>query len=107
MRSYPEGHPNSRLHGHTYKVEVLVEGRVDEANGFVMPFEDLEKSIQSVRGKIDHSFLNELPGLEDPTSERIARFIWNDLAAALPGLKAVHIGRESIGIRVSYYGKEL
>jgi 6-pyruvoyltetrahydropterin/6-carboxytetrahydropterin synthase len=82
----PEGHKCRRLHGHSYRVEVHVEGPVQEGAGWVMDFGELREAFEPLRVQLDHNYLNELPGLENPTSEVLARWIWGHLKPRLPQL---------------------
>jgi 6-pyruvoyltetrahydropterin/6-carboxytetrahydropterin synthase len=84
----PEGHKCRRLHGHSYRVEVHVGGVVDPEAGWVMDFADIAAAWAPLREQLDHHYLNEVPGLANPTSEVLARWIWDRLASSLP-LRAV------------------
>ena len=86
-----EGHKCARLHGHSYQVTVHVEGTIDDERGWVIDFGDISAVVQPVIAEIDHRYLNEILGLENPTSEVLARWIWYRLAGVLPGLSAVTI----------------
>ncbi|NJC70857.1 6-carboxytetrahydropterin synthase QueD [Planosporangium thailandense] len=85
----PEGHKCARLHGHSYRVEVYVSGEVDPSAGWVMDFAELKAAWAPLDKQLDHYYLNEVPGLENPTSENLAAWIWDRLAAALPLSKIV------------------
>jgi 6-pyruvoyltetrahydropterin/6-carboxytetrahydropterin synthase len=80
----PEGHKCARLHGHSYRVRVHVVGDVDRDAGWVMDFGDIKKAFQPILEQLDHYYLNEISGLENPTSEILARWIWCRLADRLP-----------------------
>ena len=80
----PGDHKCSRLHGHSYRVEVHVHGEVDPATGWVMDFADVKAAFQPIHDQLDHYYLNEVPGLDNPTSENVARWIWDRLTEALP-----------------------
>jgi 6-pyruvoyltetrahydropterin/6-carboxytetrahydropterin synthase len=84
----PAGHKCARLHGHSYRVEVHVSGQVSPDTGWVMDFGDLGEACRPVREQLDHYYLNDIPGLENPTSEVLARWIWDRLAAELAGAPA-------------------
>ncbi len=84
----PEGHKCSRLHGHSFRVQIWVRGPVD-ANGWVMDFADLKAAFKPTYERLDHHYLNEIPGLENPTSEVLARWIWNELKGSLALLSKV------------------
>ncbi|GAA0425986.1 6-carboxy-5,6,7,8-tetrahydropterin synthase [Acrocarpospora corrugata] len=80
----PEGHKCARLHGHSYRLEVRISGAVDPSMGWIMDFGDLKAAVNPVIVQLDHYYLNEVPGLENPTSENLARWVWDRLADALP-----------------------
>jgi 6-pyruvoyltetrahydropterin/6-carboxytetrahydropterin synthase len=80
----PEGHKCARLHGHSYRVEIHVSGELDPEAGWVMDFADVKAAFRPLHDQLDHRYLNEVPGLDNPTSENLARWIWARLAGALP-----------------------
>ena len=82
----PEGHKCARLHGHSFRVTVYVDGPVDSRLGWVMDFAEIKSAFQPLLDRLDHHFLNEIEGLENPTSENLARWIWNRLKPTLPQL---------------------
>ncbi len=85
----PIGHKCGRLHGHSYRVAVHVEGQVAEETGWVQDFAELSCAVEPLLQQLDHFYLNEVEGLENPTSEVLARWIWDRLRGALPGLSQV------------------
>ena len=87
----PEGHPCGRLHGHTYTVVLGLEGELDPELGWVEDFGAVKRAFQPLREQLDHRFLNEIEGLENPTSENLAMWIWRRLEPSLPGLSAVMV----------------
>jgi 6-pyruvoyltetrahydropterin/6-carboxytetrahydropterin synthase len=87
----PAGHKCARLHGHSFLVRLSVEGEAPEPAGWVMDFAELKDVFRPVLEQLDHHYLNEIPGLENPTSENIARWIWRQLKPALSGLCRVEI----------------
>jgi 6-pyruvoyltetrahydropterin/6-carboxytetrahydropterin synthase len=87
----PASHKCHRLHGHSFRVEVHVAGEPDGQNGWIMDFADLKLAFAPVFDALDHRYLNEVPGLENPTSEHLARWIWAKLKPGLPGLSKVVI----------------
>ena len=91
LPNVPVGHRCLRLHGHSYKVDVVVTGPVDEHTGWVVDFFDIEAAFQPLLLTLDHHLLNEIPGLENPTAENIAIWIWTRLGPALPGLVSVTV----------------
>lgn len=82
----PESHPCSRVHGHSFGIEIHVSGPVDPDTGWVIDFAELDVAFAPLREQLDHRYLNDIPGLENPTSERLAQWLWQRLKAALPGL---------------------
>ena len=84
-------HPCARVHGHTFTVRLTVTGPVHPTTGFVADFADVQRAFTPVHAALDHRFLNDVPGLENPTSEHLAMWIWNRLVGALPNLSAVEI----------------
>lgn len=86
------GHKCARLHGHSYQVDIHVAGDLDPHLGWIMDFADLKAVFAPVFEQLDHRYLNDIPGLENPTAENIARWIWARLEPTLPGLSRVVIG---------------
>lgn len=89
LPSAPEGHKCRRLHGHTFFVTIHVSGAVDPKSGWIIDFADIKSAFAPLLDRFDHHLLNEIPGLEIPTSENMAIYIWNELKEALPGLSKV------------------
>jgi len=101
----PEGHKCARLHGHTYHLAVHVAGPADARLGWLMDFADIEKAFAPIEGELDHRYLNEIPGLENPTSEILVRWIWRRLKPALPQLSELVL-RETCTAGCVYRGEE-
>jgi len=99
----PEGHKCRRLHGHSFRVVVHVEGDVDPDAGWVIDFATIGEAFEPVREDLDHRYLNEIAGLENPTSEVVATWIWRRLEPGLPGLSAVVV-RETCTTGAVYRG---
>ncbi len=91
LPNLPAEHKCSRLHGHSFRVEIHVAGEVRQPAGWIMDFADLKRVFAPVFAALDHRYLNEIPGLENPTSENLARWIWQRLRPTLPGLCKVVI----------------
>lgn len=89
LPNVPEGHKCARLHGHSFRIQIHVAGDIDPTLGWVMDFADLKAAFKPIEARLDHHYLNEIPGLENPTSEKLAVWIWNELQPALPLLSAV------------------
>jgi 6-pyruvoyltetrahydropterin/6-carboxytetrahydropterin synthase len=87
----PDGHKCRRLHGHSYRVRVHIEGDVDPELGWVTDFADIGSAFEPILALLDHSYLNEVEGLENPTSEVIARWIWRRLKPRLPLLSRIDL----------------
>ncbi len=85
----PEGHKCARLHGHSFGIELHVKGPLDPKLGWVMDFADLKAAFAPLFERLDHRYLNEVPGLENPTSENLARWVWDELKPRLPLLDHV------------------
>ena len=93
----PPGHPYSRLHGHSFRVEVHLRGSPDPERGWIVDFAALEDAIRPVRERLDHRHLNEIDGLEMPTLENLSRWIWEQLKPSLPALSRVVVRRGAWG----------
>lgn len=89
LPNVPEGHKCARVHGHSFRVEIHVRGPVDEHLGWVMDFAELKSAFEPLFLQLDHHYLNDVPGLENPTSENLARWIWRELQPRLPRLSRV------------------
>jgi 6-pyruvoyltetrahydropterin/6-carboxytetrahydropterin synthase len=89
LPNVPEGHKCRRLHGHSFHIELHVSGPVDPHFGWVLDFAELKGAFQAVEDRIDHRCLNDVEGLENPTSENLARWIWQKVSPALPLLSKV------------------
>ncbi len=87
----PEGHKCRRLHGHSFRVRLAVEGDVDAITGWVMDFAEIKAAFMPIWDQLDHYYLNDISGLENPTSEVIAKWIWAELKPALPLLSEVKL----------------
>ncbi len=104
LPNVPTGHKCARLHGHSWRIEVAIEGPVGNDTGWVMDYADLKAAFQPIHDQIDHNYLNEIPGLENPTSERLAVWLWNELKPRLPLLSELVIA-ETCTSRCVYRGR--
>jgi len=95
LPSAPPGHPNARVHGHSFRVRVTLDGEPDVTTGVVMHLEDVEAALAESREALDHRLLNEVEGLDVPTLERITMWLWDRLHNRLPGLAEIEIARDS------------
>ena len=91
LPNVPEGHKCARLHGHSYLVRITIAGEVDPATGWIIDFDNIELAFNPILLQLDHHYLNEIAGLENPTSEHLARWIWGQLKVVLPELIEIEI----------------
>ena len=105
LPNVPEGHKCARLHGHSFEIDIYVSGPLDPELGWVMDFADLKAAFEPLYAQMDHNYLNELPGLENPTSENMAHWIWQKLKPELPLLSRIVI-RETCNSGVDYRGDQ-
>jgi 6-pyruvoyltetrahydropterin/6-carboxytetrahydropterin synthase len=99
----PSTHKCFRLHGHSFRFELMLAGEVDTATGFLIDFGDIDEVVEPVRARLDHYYLNEIEGLENPTSEVLSAWLWHELAPRLPLLQAVTVA-ETCDARCVYRG---
>ncbi len=91
LPNVPEGHKCRNMHGHTYKLKVYFEGSIDNEQGWVMDFAEIKQKIGNIIDLVDHKTLNEVPGLENPTCERLAVWLWEKIKAELPLLTKIKL----------------
>jgi 6-pyruvoyltetrahydropterin/6-carboxytetrahydropterin synthase len=103
LPNVPSGHKCARLHGHSFRVELAVSGPVDEHSGWFIDFQVLHDAWSPLGERLDHNYLNEVPGLENPTSEILARWIWQHLKPSLGSLSRVTVF-ETCESRCEYEG---
>ena len=89
LPAVPENHPCRHMHGHAYRIEVHIEGPVDEQVGWVADYAEISDAFEPLRRQLDHRVLNEVEGLSNPTSENLARWVWKRLRPTLPGLRCI------------------
>ena len=87
----PEGHKCGRMHGHSFKVTVVVAGEIGEESGWVMDYGVIRDAFAPLDAQLDHHLLNKIDGLENPTSEVLTKWIWNRLITSLPQLFEVAV----------------
>jgi 6-pyruvoyltetrahydropterin/6-carboxytetrahydropterin synthase len=104
LPNVPPEHKCSRLHGHSYQVRLAVSGEVGAESGWVQDFGDLKEAFKPLLDRLDHYYLNEIAGLENPTSEVLAIWIWNNLIPSLPLLTRVEV-KETCTSGCVYRGK--
>jgi 6-pyruvoyltetrahydropterin/6-carboxytetrahydropterin synthase len=89
LPTFPDGHKCRRLHGHSFRFDVIVEGEVAEEKGYLIDYGDIKRVANPIVQRLDHYYLNEIEGLGNPTSEVIAKWIWDQLKPQLPLLTAI------------------
>lgn len=99
----PPGHKCRRLHGHSFRVELVCEGDIDPETGWLVDFADIKRSFEPWLDRLDHHYLNEIDGLENPTAENLARWIWRSVRPSLPLLAQVNVA-ETCTARCEYRG---
>jgi 6-pyruvoyltetrahydropterin/6-carboxytetrahydropterin synthase len=89
LPTFPAGHKCRRLHGHSFRFDVIVEGEVDPQKGYLIDYGDIKIAAEPIVRRLDHFYLNQIEGLQNPTAENLARWIWNNLKPSLPQLTAI------------------
>ncbi|MCB1600906.1 MAG: 6-carboxytetrahydropterin synthase QueD [Lysobacterales bacterium] len=103
LPNLPASHKCSRLHGHSFRIEIHVRGEIRQPEGWVVDFADVKRAFQPLFDQLDHNYLNDIPGLENPTSERLAQWIFEQLQPALPQLSKVVV-HETCTAGAIYHG---
>ena len=104
LPNLPADHKCSRLHGHSFKIEIHCGGELQEPYGWVQDFSDIKKIFRPYYDQLDHHYLNDLPGLENPTSENLAKWVWQKLKPLMPNLLKIVI-RETCTSGCVYKGE--
>ncbi len=91
LPAVPPPHKCSRMHGHSFRVRVVLDGPVDPVSGWVVDFADIDLAFDAVHARLDHHCLNDVEGLSNPTSENLALWVWGQLKPSLPLLSRVVI----------------
>ena len=104
LPKFPEGHKCRRLHGHSFRFDVIVEGEVDQATGCLIDYGQITRIVDPLIQQLDHYYLNQIPGLENPTSELLAQWLWNRIKPQLPLLAQI-IVYETCTSACEYCGK--
>jgi 6-pyruvoyltetrahydropterin/6-carboxytetrahydropterin synthase len=104
LPNVPPGHKCGRLHGHSFRVAIYVSGEVDPRTGWVIDFAEIKAAFKPLLERLDHYYLNEIDGLENPTSENLALWIWRHLRPRLPLLCRV-IVKETCTSGCTYEGE--
>jgi 6-pyruvoyltetrahydropterin/6-carboxytetrahydropterin synthase len=106
LPNLPAGHKCARLHGHSFNIEIAVGGKIDPVQGWIMDYGDIKAAFQPIYDQLDHTYLNDVRGLENPTSEHLALWIWERLKPELNNLTAV-IVHETCTTTCEYRGPTL
>lgn len=105
LPNVPEGHRCRQVHGHTYHLTIFVSGPVQAQEGWVIDFKELKAVVKPLVDKLDHSMLNEIPALKNPTAENVARWFWQSIQPELPGLRRIEL-KETPTSGVIYEGED-
>src|SRR5215212_167107 len=89
LPTFPADHKCRRLHGHSFRFEVVVEGEVDPNKGYLIDYGDIKSFADPIVKRLDHYYLNEIEGLSNPTSEVLAKWLWEKLRPLLPTLSSI------------------
>jgi 6-pyruvoyltetrahydropterin/6-carboxytetrahydropterin synthase len=103
LPNVPQDHKCGRLHGHSYLVRIHLTGEVDEHNGWFVDFADIKTRFKPIYNQLDHYYLNDIEGLENPTAENIAKWIWDKLKPVINELYAIEL-KETCTSGVIYKG---
>lgn len=106
LPNLPDGHKCRRLHGHSFRFDITVRGEVDERTGLFLDYGDISSAVRPLVEALDHRYLNEIDGLENPSSEHLARWIWRRLISELPSLHQVVV-RETCTNACTFRGEGL
>jgi 6-pyruvoyltetrahydropterin/6-carboxytetrahydropterin synthase len=104
LPNVPQGHKCARLHGHSFQLRIVLAGPVGEDTGWVLDFAEIKVAFEPLFHQLDHRYLNDIEGLENPTSENLARWIWQRLKPELPPLSSIQI-RETCTSGCIYRGE--
>ena len=88
---FPEGHKCRNIHGHTMRIDIIIEGELPPGRDYLVDFGDIKQAIEPIRQQLDHKLLNDIEGLEVPTVENMCVWVWQQLEAKLPHLTAIRI----------------
>lgn len=86
LPNVPMGHKCGTMHGHTYTLKVFISGTPEENSGWIIDYTDLKNGVKAFIDILDHKLLNEIPGLENPTSENLCIWLWQMIKPIFPGL---------------------
>ena len=103
LPNLPDGHKCSNLHGHTFSVVIYVKGNVGTETGWVIDYSEIKATCAPIIDELDHKYLNDIKSLENPTSENIAKYLWEKIKKKLPMLSMVEV-RETPSTGCRYSG---
>ncbi|HEV8382885.1 MAG TPA: 6-carboxytetrahydropterin synthase QueD [Gemmatimonadales bacterium] len=106
LPNLPPDHKCARLHGHSFNIEIAAGGPIDPVTGWIIDYADIKAAFQPIYDQLDHNYLNDIAGLENPTSEHLALWIWERLKPELHNLTAV-IVHETCTTTCEYRGPTL
>ncbi len=89
LPNVPPNHKCARIHGHTFIVTIHVSGDLKGDYGWVEDYADISAVVKPIIERLDHQYLNDIKGLENPTSENLAQWIWAEVVGGLPGLSKI------------------
>ncbi len=104
LSTFPQGHKCRNIHGHSFKVTISIRGNVDPEKGILRDHAEISKAMRPLIEKLDHAYLNDIPGLENPTIENMAYWFWKQLAPTLPELYEITL-HETPRARCIYRGE--
>lgn len=104
LTGVPAEHKCARLHGHTYHLRIYIKGPIHAQTGWIMDFGDVKKAFAPILDRLDHHYLNDIPGLENPTSERLIQWIWEETILVLPSVSRLEL-RETCTSGCTYSGR--
>ena len=105
LPNVPESHPCYQLHGHSFKIIISIIGQIDKNTGFVIDFQEIENAFNPIKKILDHSFLNKIEGLSNPTSENICIWIWDKIESSIPNICEIEI-KETDSTGCIYRGRK-
>ena len=104
LPTFPPDHKCRRLHGHSFRFDVVVEGEVETSKGYLIDYGDIKRAAEPLVKRLDHYYLNKIEGLENPTSEVLAKWLWDRLKPTLPLLVEINV-HETCTSSCEYRGK--
>ena len=97
MTNLKKGHKYTKVHGHSYEKIIKISGNLDKTNNWILNYDDIDEIVNPLLQKIDHKTLNDIKGLEKPTSENLAKWFWERIRKKIVNLESIEIIRPRIG----------